>query len=314
MHKVWPIARPILIWLAGQIVISGLGIAVTGYFSSVWGQIVFIISTCFLAGIYAWTYRGKIGNCLKWLPCQVRTVNIISTVVVALIATGVALPFACMLSGEKMLTVDNISSPIVSDNQMSVNSSAYGVYDNMSFLYGSLNPTFVDESHIDPNQGLYLTVGGGYLYGFSNWKSLNYEESFTFTLENGAKFTIYPQNGRVYLDTEVYAGPYNPPIKIHGMSYVVTPPNWDENYDANKFEVVNQDGDPVFQVIYPYQFMIMVFGIFPGPKGVYWATPSGGMYHSEFDVYHLAPIFKYPSSKYPHQVRSDWKIEWERKK
>lgn len=203
------------------------------------------------------------------------------------------------------------SSSKISDNRTPVDSSVNVFGDNTS-LFGPSNPTFIGESHIKPNQSIECIVGGN-VFG-SNWQSLIYEKSMPLTLPNGAVVFIYPENGRVYVDASVYGGENITPIHIHGLSYVVTPANWDQNYDNNKFEVVNQDGDPVFQVIYPYQFMALVFGIFPGPNGVYWATPSVIHDSWPFSIYHLKPIFEYPSSLYKGVVRPDWRIEWEREK
>ena len=165
--------------------------------------------------------------------------------------------------------------------------------------------TFVDASSINPSENVTLTVG--------NWDIPFKWSDFArgpahFNLTNDVTFMLYKDNGRIYVDTSLYGGQNFAPVEMHGRAFIVKPQNWDKNYDDNIFEVVNQDGAPVFQVIYESQFHVIVYGIFPSPNGsVIWVTQSGVNFNpSPFQTFHLDPIFKYPSSKYQGQRRGSW--------
>lgn len=163
-------------------------------------------------------------------------------------------------------------------------------------------PTSVDASQINPSENVTLTIG---LWPVSyRLSDLENGPAHVYVTDN-VTFIVYAENGKVYVDASVYGGPNFASIQIHGTSFVVVPGHWDQNYDENKFEVVNQDGDPVFQLIYESQFHIVIYGIFPTPNGLLlWATPSGmAIDPGQSSIFHLDPIFKYPSSKYLGQLR-----------
>ncbi len=85
------------------------------------------------------------------------------------------------------------------------------------------------------------------------------------------------------------------------------PSGWDYNSDRNIFEVVNQNLEPVLQVIRMGPFSERVNGIFPlSNGGLVQASPSGGAQYygpgvanqAPLQGFHLDPIFKYPSNQY----------------
>jgi hypothetical protein len=100
---------------------------------------------------------------------------------------------------------------------------------------------------------------------------------------------------------ELWSADGHPPIRIQNNEFSVNMPGYDWNYTAKAFEVVNQEGVPIFQLIEKDSQHIAVYGIFPIPgkqvfftnereTGFNWQVPSDFL---------LKPIFKYPAWKHP---------------
>jgi hypothetical protein len=161
--------------------------------------------------------------------------------------------------------------------------------------------TFVDESQISPDQIVVLSLGTN--INSCKWSYLK-SGNILPPLLSGFDIGVGEEFGRLFVNASVY----NPldkstPIKVTRNSVSVTPPNWDKNYDDGAFEVVNDKGDPVFQVIYMSPFYVVVNGIFPQPNGgVSWVSDNDvrgvDPFHTS-EVFKLNPIFRYPSSLFP---------------
>ena len=154
-------------------------------------------------------------------------------------------------------------------------------------------PTFVDESKIKPEQPVSISIGTN--LAITTWDSLK----TGFTLEpfmNGFDITVWKEYGRVLVDV-VVSDNNSTPIKITHNSIKVDYQKWDYNHDDYAFEVVNENNNPIFQIIYKTQFDLIINGIFPQPdKSVVWVNNNYVIYGpSAFEVYNLNPIFKYPS-------------------
>lgn len=82
--------------------------------------------------------------------------------------------------------------------------------------------------------------------------------------------------------------------------------NWDRNYNDSAFEVVDDTGVPMLQIVYMTPNTVSIYGVFQG-KHVYFAYKGGVTVNSTpepyFPVgeYPLKAIFKYPSRKYQGQ-------------
>lgn len=164
----------------------------------------------------------------------------------------------------------------------------------------SCSRTFIDRSQVDPSQKVSFSLGkGGIHFGYT-LSELESGAKIPFYLDGPIPFEVRVDGGEFRVRVSVYGGGDAPPIEIDGIQFLVRPPKWDKNYDGNAFEVVNENGDPVFQLICETPYHIVVNGIFPLPEGnLIWANESGVVFNpSRFEVFHLKPIFKYPSSKY----------------
>jgi hypothetical protein len=162
-------------------------------------------------------------------------------------------------------------------------------------------PTFMDLSKVDKSQKFVFSLGEG---GISTGETLEILENGKKTAINlgGVTFDMYVTNGKFYVDTSLYGGEGYFPVQIKGNEFLIKPENWDKNYDETALEVINQDRDIVFQLIYESQYHIVMNGIFPFPGGVVIADKLG-FRMGAYNVPHLNPIFKYPSSQYLGQRR-----------
>jgi hypothetical protein len=122
--------------------------------------------------------------------------------------------------------------------------------------------------------------------------------------KHGAAFNIgddtitpYLIGNKVYTDVSLYAGPSSPPVEVKRGTFVVRRPGWDRNADRGAFEVVNEAGVPVFQMIYLTPGDIVIKGIIVLKKAVFIADDTGTLVNPgpQFP-YKISRIFRYPSS------------------
>ena len=141
-------------------------------------------------------------------------------------------------------------------------------------------------------------MGAGGLCSGDDWARIA-EGRKPINLGDYIPLYIHTFGGKVYVDVSVYGGKDMEIISFEDNVATVLPSNWDKNQDAYAFEVVNDLGYPVFQLYYETQFKVVINGIFPTPIGLVWASKDGmRIGPSYFDVFHLDPIFKYPSSEH----------------
>jgi hypothetical protein len=159
-------------------------------------------------------------------------------------------------------------------------------------------PTFVDASEINPSQEVDIWLGENGICSTYKWSDFTSNTTTPMTIASlGGTIPFRPHvfGAKLYLDVSVYGGKDFTPIAITNNVATVLPPNWDKNHDDYAYEVINANGDPIFQLIYKTQFSIVVNGVFPFPGGVVVADNSGFRLNAPFETLHLKPIFKYPS-------------------
>jgi hypothetical protein len=120
----------------------------------------------------------------------------------------------------------------------------------------------------------------------------------------------------LYCDVTLWGGPDEPPVEIKNNEFVVRRSDWDRNFSENAFEVVNDQGLPMLQVIRKTPSHWVVNGVFTSAAGVLIATDKGTGFAGNVrnitpeqrreqnqqiqeTLSDLKPIFKYPS--YRHQ-------------
>jgi len=120
----------------------------------------------------------------------------------------------------------------------------------------------------------------------------------------GAAFDIYGQiitpyleANHLYVDVSVYRGPNLPAVQVKKGVVTVDVPGWDRNSDESAFEVVNERGIPVFQMIYLTPSDISIRGILVFKGGFTMAANETGNMFNPKDPFAFAPkpLFKYPS-------------------
>jgi hypothetical protein len=113
------------------------------------------------------------------------------------------------------------------------------------------------------------------------------------------------RNGKVLITAHIFAGPRGQPAEIEENTFKLVDPSWDRNYDETAFEIVNENNNPVLQVIYKTQHDVAVYGIFKGSaRDVFYVTPNG-MFINSLSPIQLKRLFKYPSRKYLGQEETN---------
>jgi hypothetical protein len=135
---------------------------------------------------------------------------------------------------------------------------------------------------------------------------MNAPHSYSMATSSGTYnlLSFYISNHAIYIDTTLYGGDKLPQVQLKQNVLVSIPQNWDFNSDGNAIEIVNQNQQPIFQLIYKSQYYIVINGYLYYPGGFTFVDEDGRMIQNPQTVpvdYSLAPIFKYPSSKYPGQ-------------
>jgi hypothetical protein len=131
-------------------------------------------------------------------------------------------------------------------------------------------PNFVDTSQIDPNQKINIWLGengSDFIYKWADFQDTTKTPMTIANLGGMVPFTPHTFGGKIYLDVQVYGNKDSKLITIKDNLGTVIPQNWDRNHDDYSYEVVNQNGDPIFQLSYTTQFTIVLKGIFPFPGG-----------------------------------------------
>lgn len=119
-------------------------------------------------------------------------------------------------------------------------------------------------------------------------------------------------DGQILVDADVFTKPNDPPMRIRRNEITNRPlrgpereRGWDKNYSQNNsaIEIVNEEGVPVFQIIYLDEAQVVINGVFV--RGERITVLDNGQTHFGFkgDIVTREPIkriFKYPSWKYLH--------------
>jgi hypothetical protein len=109
---------------------------------------------------------------------------------------------------------------------------------------------------------------------------------------------------KVKVTARLFAGPGAQPVEI--VNNEVKVPSWDTNYNESALEIVNEDLEPVLQIIYTRPRSVNITGVFSGYENrTFRVTPHGSVTlppNAPVDPrLQLKRLFKYPSRKYPGQ-------------
>lgn len=101
------------------------------------------------------------------------------------------------------------------------------------------------------------------------------------------------KDGRVLISANLLKSGTQP-IQIIDNQLMLAEATWDRNYNDQALEVVDEDLNPILQVVYRTSHNVAVYGVFPTPVGPVWAGPAGYGKKEQ----HFKRIFKYPSRKH----------------
>jgi hypothetical protein len=96
-------------------------------------------------------------------------------------------------------------------------------------------------------------------------------------------------------------------IKLIGDDLYGRPPTWDSNSDNTALEIVDESGQPIFQIEYLNDQLAVLYGFFCVGESCLFAfpdksSPTGGfimaIHKNEIGEHRLSPIFKYPSARH----------------
>ena len=118
--------------------------------------------------------------------------------------------------------------------------------------------------------------------------------------------TLYVEDGKPYMDVELYNRPNQALVRLVHNKFMNRPEGWDMNQDDKAFEVINEKGQPVLQIIHNTPSHIVFAGLFFSANNVpILSTEIGARTGPDFgnEPYPLERIFKYPESQYKGQRR-----------
>lgn len=113
---------------------------------------------------------------------------------------------------------------------------------------------------------------------------------------------LYAENGKPYFDVEIYS-PNHLPVRFRHNQLLNRPADWDMNSDNKAIEVINERGQPVFQLYHKSPSQMVINGLFfNGHVPVLASDDEIGVgIDLSKEPYPIKPLFKYPSSEYPSQ-------------
>lgn len=126
-------------------------------------------------------------------------------------------------------------------------------------------------------------------------------------------FKPHIENGKLFVDVEIYSKTGFPPIKIIKNELYNLPENWDRNSNDIALEIVNENLQPMYQLVYEKPFNINIKGVFPSPSGVIIADDRRGVDFVSYALLQKLPvnfklkrIFKYPSWRYQGEYNENY--------
>jgi len=117
----------------------------------------------------------------------------------------------------------------------------------------------------------------------------------------GETITPYLEGNHLYVDVSVYRGPGLPAVTVKKGIVTVDLPGWDRNSNQSAFEVVNENGIPVFQMVYLTPSDISIRGLLVFSSGFVIAANETAAVTNPREPFVFAPkrLFRYPSRLHP---------------
>ena len=107
-------------------------------------------------------------------------------------------------------------------------------------------------------------------------------------------------DGKLVVDAQLF----NAQIKLIGDELSGRPPTWDSNFDDTALEIVDDTGEPMFQIEYVNDQLAVLYGFFSagtGPAILFAHKEGTDGIPATWDAvrqHRLDPIFKYPSARH----------------
>jgi hypothetical protein len=161
-------------------------------------------------------------------------------------------------------------------------------------------PTSEFPTFMDGRQELTLLLG---MMRMKSTVSDLMKEPHYLTIDSYQLVSLYVDNHRLYADTVLYGGDKLPFVELKQNILVSEPQGWDLNFDSSSIEVVDERQNPVFQLIYKTQYLIVINGFLYFPGGFMFVNEDGRtiMNPPTPADYSMNRLFQYPSSLYQGQ-------------
>jgi hypothetical protein len=137
-------------------------------------------------------------------------------------------------------------------------------------------------------------------YATFDYKELQSQSVNLMHLGGGHFLTARILDNKPLIDVDVYAGDGKDSITVRDNEFT-KPPNWDSNSNDAALEIINENQEPVLQIVYESPMQIAINGMFRTAQGkLITVTKEGGATkenpnHKQY----LKRLFKYPSWRYP---------------
>jgi hypothetical protein len=121
--------------------------------------------------------------------------------------------------------------------------------------------------------------------------------------EKKPAISAYVEDGKLFVDAQLYSTVGRPPLRLVKNKLMATPPQWDTNFDNSAIEVVDEQGKPRFQLIYHDPHTVFLRGIFQFENRVVVIEEKNQRFAvgSTLAEMETKPLFKYPSRLYQGQ-------------
>lgn len=172
-----------------------------------------------------------------------------------------------------------------------------------------LPATIRDPTFVDANGEVWITLGGADL-GFAlsdlgpNGIPLRHivpgDDEFLPIL-------VSVKQGKLYADMRLSDSSCQPAVVLQSNRITLNPGNWDRNMNESALEVVDDNYNPMFQLVYLRPGQIKINGLFCTHTRIIYASNDGLVMRprNEPMPFSLQRMFKYPAAKYPSMLENE---------
>ena len=278
--------------LAAIVLFSAVGWGVLSFISAEeWSRAFFFIVT--LAIIFT-VLRIILSSKIKSARNSPAVKQAMTILIVAIIGAAIGAPLA---------VVFYFLGPTISVNPLGQISTPTQTSKQPSKHEDDAGPRF----SVSANPNILLSLGG-YNAGFDKSK-LEAGPEVLLRFKSATALLGKLKDRRLCIDALVYTGENQKPIQLKDNNVENLPSGWDSNFSDKALEIVNEDGLPMFQLVYKDENTAMIRGVFcvDNMVGILDDFSLGFFDKSPaiLQKYNVKRIFKYPDWKFHGQYEDN---------